>query len=595
VKILYEEAKWKSIASALEKVNEAHKYDNKYEHADVLFKDSKSEIADKDIDRAISFSPQTYQPEAKPIREKYKKLYNYAKGIGKIIDEKVDEPFYKSIDEYMQQMADMNVSAYTTANTINVQTGPFFYRHDKKEIKLTDLYEGDTEYSDNLKAEYEAWKLQNPDVKASQEDYETAALNSGAFEYEGIRAGQEKKEFWFNLIAIGVVVGLTIVCPPAGLVAGAAYTAIDVGGAITGEDLISGRKLSDNERLVRGAFAIVPGAGAAAGKALLKNMPALANVIKSAYKTVENAGGSALKSTLEHARNLGKAHGDQLKFTLKHPVLAAVTSKTGQQTVRQSAKFIDNALRPIEVRAVQTNAGNVVTGVERGLPSGKLPAKADEYLAVKQAEKDGVLAGKSTGNVHSSEIDEVIKNDYDINGNLINRSVVPKGYESVEDFLKAVDDTTIKEYGYDSIEEFKAVVEHVDDFLNASPKNNIVNKGLAGGKHVKGVDYDVLGFPIFKGVDVKFSLKLNVDLYKATDETQFKKCTSLLKEAIEQGNISKDIFTSKQLRDIENGEARIKGLTWHHHQVPGKMQLVVSKTHKVNHLGGNKLWGDGIR
>ncbi|MCM3317445.1 DNA/RNA non-specific endonuclease [Rummeliibacillus stabekisii] len=397
MKILYEEAKWKSIASALEKVNEAHKYDNKYEHADDLFKDSKSEIADKDIDRAISFSPQTYQPEAKPIREKYKKLYDYAKGIGKIIDEKVDEPFYKSIDEYMQKMADMNVSAYTTANTINVQTGPFFNRHDKKEIKLTDLYEADTEYSDNLKAEYEAWKLQNPDVKASQEDYETAALNSGAFEYEGIRTGQEKKEFWFNLIATGVVVGLTIVCPPAGLVAGAAYTAIDVGGAITGEDLISGRKLSDNERLVRGAFAIVPGAGAAAGKALLKNMPALANVMKSAYKTVENAGGSALKSTLEHARNLGKAHGDQLKFTLKHPVLAAVTSKTGQQTVRQSAKFIDNALRPIEVRAVQTNAGNVVTGVERGLPSGKLPAKADEYLAIKQAEKDGVLAGKGTG------------------------------------------------------------------------------------------------------------------------------------------------------------------------------------------------------
>ncbi len=407
MKILYEEAKWKSIASALEKVNEAHKYDNKYEHADDLFKDSKSEIADKDIDRAISFSPQTYQPEAKPIREKYKKLYDYAKGIGKIIDEKVDEPFYKSIDEYMQKMADMNVSAYTTANTINVQTGPFFNRHDKKEIKLTDLYEADTEYSDNLKAEYEAWKLQNPDVKASQEDYETAALNSGAFEYEGIRTGQEKKEFWFNLIATGVVVGLTIVCPPAGLVAGAAYTAIDVGGAITGEDLISGRKLSDNERLVRGAFAIVPGAGAAAGKALLKNMPALANVMKSAYKTVENAGGSALKSTLEHARNLGKAHGDQLKFTLKHPVLAAVTSKAGQQTVRQSAKFIDNALRPIEVRAVQTTAGKIVTGVERGLPSGKLPAKADEYLATKQAEKDGVLAGKGTS--------EKVKEKGDIN------------------------------------------------------------------------------------------------------------------------------------------------------------------------------------
>lgn len=89
---------------------------------------------------------------------------------------------------------------------------------------------------------------------------------------------------------------------------------------------------------------------------------------------------------------------------------------------------------------------------------------------------------------------------------------------------------------------------------------------------MKGVDYDVLGFPIFKGDDVKFSLKLKESLFKATDDAQFKECTRLLKEAIEQGKISKDMFTPKQLRDIENGEARIKGLTWHH-QVPGKMQL----------------------
>ena len=58
--------------------------------------------------------------------------------------------------------------------------------------------------------------------------------------------------------------------------------------------------------------------------------------------------------------------------------------------------------------------------------------------------------------VHRSEIDEVIKNNYDKDGNLINRSIVPKGYDSVEDFLKQVDDTTIKEFGYDSVEEFKS-------------------------------------------------------------------------------------------------------------------------------------------
>ncbi|WP_257148776.1 HNH endonuclease [Bacillus cereus] len=178
---------------------------------------------------------------------------------------------------------------------------------------------------------------------------------------------------------------------------------------------------------------------------------------------------------------------------------------------------------------------------------------------------------------------------------MINRSIVPKGYDSVEDFLKQVDDTTIKEFGYDSVEEFKEVVGYVDEYLNASPKNNILNKSLAGGTHVKGVDYDVLGFPIFKGDAVKFQTKLDKGMFIASDDKQFKFCTKALKEEIEKGDIPKEIFTEKQLRDIYNEEARIKGLTWHHHQVPGKMQLVVSKTHKVNHLGGNALWGDGIR
>lgn len=36
--------------------------------------------------------------------------------------------------------------------------------------------------------------------------------------------------------------------------------------------------------------------------------------------------------------------------------------------------------------------------------------------------------------------------------------------------------------------DFKVIVGHSEDYLNASPKNNIVNKGLAGGKRMIGVD-----------------------------------------------------------------------------------------------------------
>ncbi|WP_419881018.1 T7SS effector LXG polymorphic toxin [Peribacillus sp. B-H-3] len=278
---------------------------------------------------------------------------------------------------------------------------------------------------------------------------------------------------------------------------------------------------------------------------------------------------------------------------------AQTTVKNAQNTLQELGKQIGKVDVPVGAKVVKMAANGPIQPKVLAIETKTLSEVKQglgEKLAKKKVNRELSGGSNSTGkNVHRSEIDEVIKNDYDINGNLINRSIVPKGYESVEDFLKVVDETTIKEYGYDSIDEFKAVVGHVDDYLNASPKNNILNKSLAGGTHVKGVNYDVLGFPIFKGDDVKFSLKLQENLFKATDDAQFKECTKLLNEAIDQGELSKELFTSKQLRDIENGEARIKGLTWHHHQVPGKMQLVVSKTHKVNHLGGNKLWGDGIR
>ncbi|WP_258034678.1 HNH endonuclease [Bacillus thuringiensis] len=211
--------------------------------------------------------------------------------------------------------------------------------------------------------------------------------------------------------------------------------------------------------------------------------------------------------------------------------------------------------------------------------SGKLQGAHDTSKASIQSRISNLESGgvKGTGNpVHRSEIDEVIKNNYDKDGNLINRSIVPKGY--------------------DSVDEFKEVVGLTETYLNTKTKNNILNKPLAGGTHVKkGVDFDILGFPIFKGDDVKFTMRLDKNLHISPDEAQFKECTRKLKEAIDSGKIPKELFSPDQLAQINAGKARIKGLTWHHHQVPGKMQLVISKVHKVNHLGGNKLWGDGIR
>ncbi len=406
-----------------------------------------------------------------------------------------------------------------------------------------------------------------------------------------------------------VIIGATLICPPAGLALGAVYGAYELSSAVSGKDLVSGRELETSERWVRGLLApldIVPGvSGLTKFSSTIRLTGISDNMGKLGLSSgvkggVQQGATSGISNLVETASKFGtdRLRRAEAAFENGANIVKNKVIKDTIEVAQVADKVATGAknLNPLRIKLVKDTMGNKVLAHDSAVNTHSIENGLRDYVSRIEGVKSSSGGNKGTHiDIYRSEIDEVIKNDYDINGNLINRSIVPKGYESVEDFLKVVDDTTIKEYGYDSIEEFKEVVGHLDDYLNASPQHNIVNKGLAGGKHVKGVDYDVLGFPIFKGEDVKFSLKLKESLFKATDETQFRECTRLLNEAIEQGKISKDLFTLKQVRDIENGEARIKGLTWHHHQVPGKMQLVVSKTHKVNHLGGNKLWGDGIR
>ncbi len=60
-----------------------------------------------------------------------------------------------------------------------------------------------------------------------------------------------------NLGIGAAVVILTIACPPAGIAAGAAYGAMQLADAATGTSLISGRKLSTEERVTEGVFGVL--------------------------------------------------------------------------------------------------------------------------------------------------------------------------------------------------------------------------------------------------------------------------------------------------------------------------------------------------
>jgi len=105
------------------------------------------------------------------------------------------------------------------------------------------------------------------------------------------------------------------------------------------------------------------------------------------------------------------------------------------------------------------------------------------------------------------------------------------------------------------------------------------------GEKVEGV------FPVFQS---KFDTLLPKDLRNASDNEQFKYCTEKLKQRIERDPGFAKEFTPRQLEQIKSGSPVISGLTWHHNEIPGKMQLVNTEEHaKTGHTGGRSIWGGG--
>ena len=91
----------------------------------------------------------------------------------------------------------------------------------------------------------------------------------------------------------------------------------------------------------------------------------------------------------------------------------------------------------------------------------------------------------------------------------------------------------------------------------------------------------------------QFETTLPNDLYLDNDYQQFKYCNEQLRQAYENGTLDTEQFTDRQLEQIRNGD-KPEGYTWHHHEEPGRMQLVDSEIHaETRHVGGRYLWGGG--
>ncbi|SFS82964.1 HNH endonuclease, partial [Marininema halotolerans] len=164
---------------------------------------------------------------------------------------------------------------------------------------------------------------------------------------------------------------------------------------------------------------------------------------------------------------------------------------------------------------------------------------------------------------------------------------------SREELQSAVENYTLKiEKGVEKGEPVRFVT-YAD-----GTKRKILNGKYAGGANTKSgvpVPYDDNGFPIFDDWSIKGAdYQIPPSKYLENDETQFKEATIALRDKMQQNPSLESQFTDQQLKDIQAGKSKIDGLTWHHHQKPGKMQLVNTNIHgPTKHTGGRAIWGGG--
>jgi hypothetical protein len=321
--------------------------------------DVESDIAKYDSDGVISFGHTSLKSKYQGLYEDFQVLHRFSGKVGDIVDRTIDQPFYEDMDAFVASMQGATISNYTTKNRIGATETQYVYggygpaqafEVPKTEISMDDIFSGDNFYADQMKLEYEAWKELNPDQDFSQKEYQQAAVNTRAFEYESILNQQENKEFWVQIGALVVIVGVAFICPPAGMALGAAYGAMELSSAVSGKDWVSGRELGTGERWFRGLLApldVIPGVS---GLTKFSSAVRLANVSDNIGQLGMRVGvRSEFQQGVTHIDNMLKTAGQQTVTRLKSATQAArdasnvVKNKLARGTI-EAGKVVDNAI-----------------------------------------------------------------------------------------------------------------------------------------------------------------------------------------------------------------------------------------------------------
>ena len=277
-------------------------------------------IKEKDTDGVVSYTYHDETSTAQTLQAKLSTLERYAENVNTYINKKIDRPFYEAMDKVGAKLEALNIQKYKTTNKIGYKRiesvkDPYGHPVGTKEVTppeigIDELYKVDSPYKASLKKSYEEYKKSKEykDSRLTETEYVQVMHQTRSFEYVSIDDEKSTTEMWRDLTLTAATVVLYVFCPPAGAVLSTVVAAAEMYSAVSGKDWGTGRELDGNERVMRGAFA------------LLDLIPA-GKYLSGLAKTGKTAGLTAVKTSIKTAVKEGIEQGvknfDTFKGLLK--------------------------------------------------------------------------------------------------------------------------------------------------------------------------------------------------------------------------------------------------------------------------------------
>ena len=538
-------------------------------------------IKERDTDGAVSYSYHDETSTAQTLQSKLSTLERYAENVNNYIKNKIDQPFYEAMDKVGAKLEALSIQQYKTTNKVGYKRTDVLkdeygnpigtMQVTPDEIGIDELYKVDSPYKATLQKSYEEFKKSKDykDHKLTQDQYLMAMHHTRSFEYVSIDDEKSNIEMWRDIaLGVGVVV-LTIFCPPAGAVASVVVASADMYSATTGKDWGTGRELDNTERGMRGAFA------------LLDLIPA-AKYLSSLAKTGKTAGLTAVKTSLKTAIKEGVEQGvknlDNFKGLLKNVkglgdnVLSYIKNYGKQLDNLRPSKILSNSAEALSDSL--RHADNVISEAAQNF---RMNIGLEPKLA------DGVLSsggGKLTHladnlSAFAKNLDGSVDEIMEAGGRTVDLTLEQRLKDFAEgtlEFQDVLDDYSEvyaeiingnKKWSWD-----ESIIngQNLSYAQKKQIKNLAIEKGLIPDVKVipsEGMRY---GFADFRSAGlVEETVNLQEELWLKTDKEQFEWLNNKI------------------------GGFR-EGMTWHHTEIPGQMELVPFGIHNViPHNGGRTI------